>query len=322
MAPDLPRQLFDAAGLATLQRLLDIDVDAAIQDFAIAERVHLAELELLITGWGAPYLGAPELGRMPRLRAVFHAAGSTKRHLGREVWERGILVTTAAAANAKPVSEYTLAMILLAGKGALEAGQRYQRDPNPAPPAGPIGNYGLTVGIIGASRVGRRVIDLLQPFDVEILLYDPLLAPDDPIHAKARSMPLDELCARSRVLSVHAPLLHHTRGLVGRAQLQRMPDGATLINSARGGVIDEPALAAELRAGRLRAILDVTDQEPLPLDHELRTLPHVLLTPHVAGAQGNELRRLGESALTEIERFCSGLPPLHPVPLESLDCIA
>ena len=162
MRADLPRRLFDIAELERLRAVADLDEELTISDFQLADPRLLAAVDVLITGWGCPRIGAAELAAMPRLRAVVHAGGTVKDHIGPDVWSRGILVTTAADANAYPVAEYTLAAILLAGKGVPELASAYAADPGFSAASRPdIGNYRRTVGIIGASRVGRRVIELL-----------------------------------------------------------------------------------------------------------------------------------------------------------------
>lgn len=313
--PGLQLNLFDAHLLARLSAVVDIDPADPIADVHSADPARLARLEVLITGWGAPTIGAAELELMPRLRAIVHAAGTVKEHLEPAVWDRGILVTTAAAANAYPVAEYTLAMILLAGKGVLPIAREYRADPHldVAARYPGIGNYRRTVGIVGASSVGRLVIELLRPFDFEVLVYDPVIDDADPLLASARRVGLDELFALSSIVSVHAPLLPETVGMVGARQLALLEPGATLINTARAPLVDQSALADAVAVGRLQAVLDVTDPEPLPAGDRLRTLPAVLLTPHVAGALGNELLRLGESAVREVELFAAGRPAAFPI---------
>ncbi len=324
MRPGLPGQLFGADELAALGRVAELDAGLALTDFADAPAGLLDTVEVLITGWGSPRIGSGELDRMPRLRAIVHAAGTVKGHIDDVAWERGVLVTSAASANAYPVAEYTLAMILLAGKRVPDYIRGYALDPAvyAAEPDPAIGNFGRTVGIVGASRVGRRVIELLEPFDLEVLLYDPYLEAGDPLLERARTVGLDELFAASSIVSVHAPLLPETVGMIGAAQLGLLPDGATLINTARAPIVDQEALTAAVRDRGLRAVLDVTDPEPLPADHPLRTLPGVILTPHVAGALGTELRRLGECAVHEVERFAAGEPAEHPVTKEALIAVA
>jgi len=314
MRPDLAPRLFGPAQLERIHAVADLDEDLTISDFARAQPSLLAELDVLVTGWGCPELGPAELDAMPRLRAVLHAAGTVKAHVRPDVWSRGILVTSAAEANADPVAEYTLAAILHAGKAVPELAAAYARDPDfTAEDRADIGNYGRTVGILGASRVGRRVIELLGSFDFTVLLYDPYVADDDPVLARARLVGLDDLLRRSSIVSVHAPLLPETVGLVGRRELGLMRPGSVLVNTARGAIVDHDALAAAVRVNGLRAVLDVTEPEPLPAGHPLRTLPGVILTPHVAGSLGNELQRLGESAVRELELLAAGRPPRFPV---------
>ncbi|MFF9068972.1 hydroxyacid dehydrogenase [Streptomyces sp. NPDC014891] len=269
----------------------------------------LAEAEVLLTCWGATPLTGDVLDRAPRLRAVVHAAGSVKHHITEACWNRGLRVTSAAAANALPVAEYTLAAILFAGKRVLGSAQRYaelRTEHAWLAESADWGNYRRTVGIVGASRIGRRVIDLLRPFDIEILLYDPYV--DVPPPGTELVADLDELCARSTVVSVHAPQLPATHGMIGARQLAAMRDGTTLVNTSRGSLIDERALLPHLVSGRLHATLDVTDPELPPPDSPLYSLPNVLLTPHVAGSLGNELHRMTDQALEEVARYVRGEP--------------
>jgi phosphoglycerate dehydrogenase-like enzyme len=323
MRADLPHRLFGGAELERIRAVADLDEKLTISDFEQADPGLLTAVDVLITGWGCPWIGAAELAAMPRLRAVVHAAGTVKDHLSPDVWSRGIVVTTAADANAYPVAEYTLAAILLAGKGVPELARGYSADPGcSAADRADIGNYGRTVGILGASRVGRRVIELLASFDFTVLLYDPYLADDDPVLARAARVSLDELFRLSSIVSVHAPLLPETTSLVGGRQFDLMSPGSVLINTARGAIVDHDALVRAVRAKGVRAILDVTAPEPLPAGHPLRELPGVILTPHVAGSLGNELRRLGESAVCELELLAAGRPPRSPVRWESRETMA
>ncbi|MFJ9414723.1 hydroxyacid dehydrogenase [Streptomyces sp. NPDC101227] len=281
----------------------------------------LARAEVLLTCWGAPPLTERVLAAAPRLRAVVHAAGSVKHHITEACWQRGLAVTSAAAANALPVAEFTLAAILFAGKRVLHTAHRYRtlRAPHDwLHELSGAGNHGRTVGIIGASRIGRRVIALLQPFDLRVLLHDPYVDPAEAARLGATLVPLDTLCAAGDIVTVHAPQLPATHHLLGARELALMPDGATLINTARGSLIDEAALLPELWTGRLNAVLDVTDPELPPPDSPLYDLPNVLLTPHIAGSLGGELHRMADLALDELERYTRGLPFDDPVRPEGL----
>ena len=317
MDPHLPAVLFDGETEARLRARVDLRLDAPVRDFAQVDPDVLADLDVLITGWGSPVIGSAELERMPRVRAIVHAAGTVKGHVMPEVWDRGIRVTSAAVANAYPVAEYTLGMILLAGKGIAPA-TRPAVAPGAESHLADIGNYRRIVGIIGASTVGRQVIRLLSLFDFRVLLYDPVIADDDPILSQATRVDLDELLSRSSIVSVHAPLLPETVGMLGPAQLALLAPGSTVINTARAPIIDQDALVRAVLERGIAAILDVTDPEPLPVGHPLLDLPGVRITQHVAGALGNELRRLGEAAVREIELFARGLAAAYPVHKQDL----
>lgn len=286
---------------------------------------ELAEVEVLLTGWGCPPITAEVLDAAPRLRAVVHAAGSVKPLVGPAVFGRGIAVSSAAAANAVPVAEFTVAAIVLAGKRAFRFRDWYRISYRKRPLPDErrvIGNRGTTVGIVGASRIGRLVMERLRGFDMEVLVADPHLDAHEAAAFGARLCDLKTLFATSDVVSLHAPLLPETEGLISTSLLAEMPDGGVLINTARGGLIDQEALERECESGRIDAVLDVTDPEPLPADSPLFQLPNVFVTPHIAGAMGNEISRLGEAAVEEIERLAAGLPLCHPVLAEDLGRIA
>ncbi|GIF26743.1 phosphoglycerate dehydrogenase-like enzyme [Actinoplanes tereljensis] len=326
MTADLPDLLFTPALRRRLAEDVELGPGPVLQEFDSAPaRAALARAEVLITGWGSPRITAEVLDAAPALRAVVHTGGSVKGHVSRECWERGILVSSSAAANALPVAEYALAWILLAAKGArrLEHTYRTRRaavDRNAEFPH--VGAYRRSVGIIGASRIGRRVIELLRPFDLEVSLFDPYVTAAEAAALGVASATLPDLLTGSDIVSLHAPALHSTRHMIDAAGLARMPDGATLINTARGSLVDQEALVAELLTGRIDAVIDTTEPEVPPPDSPLYTLPNVVLTPHIAGAQGNELLRLGESAADEVHRYVTGLPLAHPVVVHDLARIA
>lgn len=311
--------LFPRSAIDRLTRLVDIDPNVVAEDFDHVP--HLAAVEVLITSWGCRPLDDAVLARMPMLRAVVHAAGSVKHHVTEACWDRGLLVSTAAAANAVPVAEYTLAAILFANKRVLEIGGLYREHRNPLDWAAHFpgfGNYRRTIGLVGASLVGRRVLELLRPHDFDILLADPHLDPEAARSMGARLVELDELLAGSDVVSLHAPALPETYHLLDARRLSLLRDGATLVNTGRGSLVDTGALTAEALSGRIHAVLDVTEPEVLPAASPLYSLPNVLLTPHIAGSLGGELLRITGSALDEVERYCAGREFAYPVTREAL----
>jgi len=326
MSPDAASAVLDAESLAALAALCDLAPLPVLDDLTTPRaRTVLADVELLITGWGCPPLDADVLRTAPRLRAVVHTAGSVRGHVTDACWERGIEVSSAAAANAVPVAEYTLAMILLTGKQVLESARDYRASrtrPDWLRTSRSVGNHHRTVGILSASLIGRRVIDLLRPHDVDVLLYDPFVDEAGARELGVERVGLAELFRRGDTVSVHTPLLPETRGLVSGELIDSMRPGAVLINTARGAVVDQDALADAALAGRIRAVLDVTDPEVLPPEHPLWECDNVLLTPHLAGSQGNEWRRLAALALSETARWASGEGFLHPVRRERLAFLA
>ncbi|GAA4722801.1 Phosphoglycerate dehydrogenase [Promicromonospora umidemergens] len=310
----VPR-IFSHGAAGRLRAALDVDVDQVLTEVASGRaRRLLASAEVLIAGWGAPQVPV-EL--TPRLRAVLYAGGVARTCLADPGAHaaRGVVASNARAANAVPVAEYTLATILLAGKRARAAERElraHRRLPDREQEPAGLGNYRRTVGIVGASQVGRRVIELLRPFDLDVVVHSPELTPESAAALGVRCATLEEVAAQSDVLSLHQPLLPETVGQIDAHVLALLPDGATLINTARGAVVDEPALLAELRTGRIDAVLDVTAPEPPAPDSALWDLPNLVLTPHIAGSAGGELHRLGDHVAAEAERFARGLPFAHP----------
>ncbi|RWX15968.1 hydroxyacid dehydrogenase [Rhizobium hidalgonense] len=310
--------------LDTIGRLLDPEPLQRLDD--ARARLLLSEAEILITGWGAPYVGPEIPAAAPRLRLVVHAAGTVKGIIDDAIFAAGIAVSHSAEANAVPVAEFTLAAILFAGKRAFRFRDLYvgdrNRDRTYPMQRQAIGNYGRTLGIVGASRIGRRVIELLKPFAYRLLLFDPMLDAADAAALGAEKVDLDELMRRADIVSLHAPSLRSTQHMIDARRLSLMKDGATLINTARGILIDEAALLSELKTGRFDAIIDVTEPEIPEPDSPFYDLPNVFLTPHIAGAIGLERARLGAMAADEVERFAAGRPLLYQIRRENLENIA
>ncbi|MEV7111538.1 hydroxyacid dehydrogenase [Streptomyces anulatus] len=279
----------------------------------------LADADILVTGWGTTAHGRRLRELAPRLGTLVHTAGSVRTLVDDTDFARGLTVSSQAENNARPVAEYTLAMILLSGKSVFAAQHAYRTHrgvpTGPELPAG-RGLYGMRVGVVGASRIGRRVLELLRPFDVEVLLHDPYTSTEEAARLGARSTSLDDLLTHCQVVSLHAPLLDATRGMITARHLRLLPDGATFINTARGALVDQDALITELATGRIHAVLDVTEPELPEHASSLWTLPNVVLTPHTAGSAGNEVRRLGDGAVREVERLAQGRPLAHSISRE------
>ncbi|MGW6738451.1 hydroxyacid dehydrogenase [Streptomyces sp. NPDC055013] len=308
--------LFPPPLMARLRQAAELDPTLVVRDFTDpAVAGVLARTEVLITGWGCPHLDTGVLTAAPGLRAVLHAAGSVRSLVGDALWKAGVTVSSAVAGNALPVAEYTLAMILLAGKDAFGHRERFRTThayPTHRETAA-TGNVGRRVGVIGASRVGRRLLELLRPFDFTVLLHDPYVSAAEAAELGAESLSLDDLLRRSDIVSLHAPDIPETYRMLDGERLGLIRDGGVLINTSRGALVDPVALTDELVSGRLHAVLDVTEPEPLPAGSPLYHLPNVFLTPHIAGSLGNELERLGRIVVEELERVAGGGGLVHEV---------
>lgn len=283
-------------------------------------RDRIAHADALMTTWHSPFIRAEMLGRAPRVRLIAHCGGEVKARIEESLFDH-VTVTNAPEPMAAPVAEMALAMALL----LVRRLPQYEREMRSG---GSTDNervsrgetlIGRRVGIIGFGRVGRVIARLIEPFNVQLYVSDPYCSIDLAANHKAKLLELDDLLRSCSVVMLAAGLTPQTRGMLDAHRLSLMPDGVYLVNVARGGLIDLDALLSELRNGRINAALDVTDPfEPLPVDHELRRLPNVILTPHIA-AGGVEVRRaMGSVAVAEVARFFSGEQPINIVTREML----
>lgn len=314
---------FDASRLERLGKMVALGEPVWTDSLDSPELVErLADVEILVTSWGVPHLDADRLAAMPNLRAIFHCAGTIRDFVSDELWARNILITNCADVNAVPVAEFTFATILLAGKKAqflANDARSFREDWSYVPNHGDLGNIGRTIGVIGFSRVGRRVVKLMMQLqDAVCLVVDPYADPQEVADAGGRLVTLEEMLPAADVVTIHAPELPQTRHMIGADQLAAMKDHATLINTARGSLVDTKALEEACRYGRIQAVLDVTEPEPLPADSVLYELPNVVITPHIAGSLGTETRRMSDAALDELERYLSGEDLVARVLLEDL----
>ncbi len=285
----------------------------------------ICRAQVLITGWGvAPLTELADWSpvRSP-LRLVAHSAGTVKQLIPVEAIERGLLVAHANESLAEAVAEFTLGAIIMAWRNAFAAADRYRTRRDRLPIATQREIRGTTIGIIGASAVGRRVMHLLRPLGTRLLLADPYATQAIADQHGATLVNLGDLLRESDIVSLHAPVTPETNGMLGAAEFATMKRGALFVNTARGRLIDHDALLQELRQGRLSALLDVTDpNEPLPADSPLFGLENCVLLPHMAGASLEARRRQSRIIADEILRFLAGEPLQHQVTRARWDTMA
>ena len=276
----------------------------------------LRECEVILSGWGGPCLDTEFMRNAPKLKAFLYGAGTVRGLVTDAMWDAGVRVSTAVAGNGIPVAEYTLATILLGLKRFWQQSDVY-RGILPKDAVHVAGGFESTVGLVSLGTIGRRVCELLKPFDVKVIAYDPFAKEADAHALGVTLVSLDEVFTRSDVVSLHIPNLEETRGMITGAHLESMKQSAVLINTARGAVVREDEMADVLAKRKdLYAVLDVTIHENLEADAPLLKLPNVIRTPHIAGSQGNECRRMGRMMLDELARFARGEPLRYEVTRE------
>ena len=277
----------------------------------------LAEAEVILSGWGAPAMDDAFLAAAPNLRVVLYGAGSIRRVATPALWERGVRITSAYAANAIPVSEYALAAILFSLKRGWHFAFSARRKKALPGQVQVPGAYGSTVGLVSLGMVSRLVRDRLRPFDLRVVAYDPFVTPEEARVLGVDLMPLEDLFASSEVVSLHAPLLPETEGMILGSHLASMKRNAALINTSRGAVVREAEMVEVLeQRPDVWAVLDVTHPEPPEPGSRLYDLPNVVLTPHIAGSQGSECRRMGRLVVDELRRYVAGVPFEHEITRE------
>ncbi len=297
--PGRHQELLAASGL---------DVRYATQDRPLTAD----ELSLLLEGCAGVILGVDEApGRT--LRAAVDLTTIVRFGIGTDnvdleaARELGIRVSRTVGATTTSVAELTLGLMLAAAR-SIPALDRGVRSGSWSRPNG-VELSGRTLGLIGTGRIGREVAARAGAFGMTVIGHDPLADPEGiPL------VGLDELVARSDVISIHAPHTEDTHHLVDAALLAAMRPGSLLVNSARGGIVDEVALAEALQGGPLAAAaLDSFEHEPLPEDSPLRGLTNVVLTPHCGAATVEAIVRAGVLAVEELMRGLANEPMLHDV---------
>ncbi len=285
----------------------------------------LRDADACITSWDVACLDEDVVAAAPKLKAMAHMGSSVKRFVSDAFWRRGIHLTSAGVVLARSVAETTLGLMIVGQKRVWPLGQHVRRGGwRDSPDWDKWFSrelYRKNVGIVGASNVGRHVIELLKPFGPTVLLYDPFVSEEEAKALGAVKVELDELLTRSDVVSLHAPANKSTYQMLNAKGLALMKDDALLINTGRGSLIDEQALIEELRKGRFFAFLDVTDPEPPAADSPLRSLDNVVVTPHIAGCIEN-CNQMGELAVEELRRFFAGEPPVYQITPEMFERIS
>lgn len=290
-------------------RLVDVYAPAQTAKSVLENPSILYDAEVIFSGWGAPMMDEKFLKAASKLKAVFYGAGSIKSFVTGDFWGKNIIITSAYAANAVPVSEFTLSQILYCLKRGWYFSSFIKQN-SCYPERVPVpGAYGSTVGIISLGMIGQLVCKLLKAFDVKIIAYDPYIPSVIASELGIELCTLNDIFTRSDVVSLHTPWIKETENMIRGSHFRLMKTGAAFINTARGAVVCEPEMIEALRVRTdLQAILDVTYPEPPVAGSPLYAMDNVTLTPHIAGSMGNECQRMGEYMLQELNRYLKGEP--------------
>ncbi|WP_282942198.1 hydroxyacid dehydrogenase [Paenibacillus sp. RC67] len=285
----------------------------------------LRTIEIAFSTWGMPSLSREEIQRyFPNLKALFYAAGSVQ-NFARPFLQQDIAVVSAWAANAVPVAEYTAAQIVLANKGFFQSAlncKTKRRESSKYARSFP-GNWNAKVGILGAGMIGKKVIEFLKPYQLEIHVFDPYLPDSAAQKLGVQKKELSEIFSQCHTISNHLANLPATVGILNRTHFELMLPNATFINTARGLQVVEADLIQALRAVPTRtAVLDVTYPEPVQPESDLLKLDNVILTPHIAGSNPSEVTRMAQYIVEEFRRYLQQEALQYQVTLTMLETMA
>jgi len=295
-----------------------------IQNFDGAIPAALRDAQALITTWDSPCLSEENMGQLKSVRIVAHCGGEVKKRFEKSLFSKLVIVNTPVP-MAKPTAELGAAFLLYAARNIDRYRDALRRKSNRiysdihTTGGADESLLGREVGMIGFGRIGRALIEMLRGFDVRWKVHDPFASKELAAGLPVQFDSLNGVLKRSSLLVLTAAATGKTQHLLNRERLAMLPDGAVVINIARGSLIDLPALTHEVKSGRLRCALDVTDpDEPLAVDHPLRTLPGAMVTPHVGGGGSHTRGEMADAAMDELERFFSGDQVRHRVTTDML----
>jgi phosphoglycerate dehydrogenase-like enzyme len=300
---------FDADGATTGARLraagLDVECAPKIGARATADVAALASGAVAAIVSTDPF-DASVFALAPPLRVIARVGVGTDSIDLDAATAAGVAVMITPGANRETAADHAVAMMLAALRRIVEHDGAVRRGEwRRGGAQTPWDLHGTTVGLVGFGSIGRAVAERLRGFDVRLVVAGPALTPADVDEPLAS---LDELLAQADVVSLHLPLSDGTRQLIGASELDRLRPGAILVNTSRGGLVDEAALAQRLRDGRLRgAALDVFLHEP-DVPRRLRELPNVVLTPHIGGLSVRSIAAMTEQATTHVLEALRGRP--------------
>ena len=321
-----PLRIYDKKTREELSFLTDITDEVYSRDEVFENKESFSDTEFIFSTWGMPVFTEEEIKALfPSLKCVFYGAGSVQ-FFARPFLNCGVKVFSSWAANAVPVAEYTVAQIILANKGFFSLA-RYQSAGDLAKAAEIKecypGTFGEAVGIIGAGMIGSLVAEMLKAYRISVKVFDPFLSDEGAEALGVTKCSLSEIFSTCFVVSNHLANNEQTKGMLKKEHFSAMRQYATFINTGRGAQVVEEDLCAVLAEREdLTAILDVTYPEPPENGHPFYALSNCILTPHIAGSYGDEVKRMGEYQLTELRKHLNNQQSQYEVTLKMLETMA
>ncbi len=296
-------------------------------DEVIDENIVYDDVEYIFSTWGMAQFNESEIKRyFPSLKCVFYGAGSVQ-YFARPFLNCGVRVFSAWGANAIPVAEYTVSQIILANKGFFKL-QNLYRERGRAEALEVVnkypGNFRTKVGILGCGMIGSMIIEMLESFDFEILVYDPFLSNERAKEMGVKKVELNTVFEECQTISNHIAKNERTNGLIKYEHLSKMRDYTTFINTARGTIVDEEGLKRAMRENKtLVALIDVLDpDENRDVSDDIFNVENIIITPHIAGSHTNEIARMGQYMEDEYHRVLKNEKCRWEVKLKDLEKMA
>ena len=324
--PGTPERVYAPETLEQLYEIADLDRRFYSKADVLNNPEEFKNVEYVFSTWGMPVFSEEEIRRVfPRLKCVFYAAGSVQA-FARPFLNCGIKVFSAWAANGVPVAEYTVSQIILANKGFFASARHMSsgdvRRANEIKEKYP-GNYGASVGIIGAGMIGKMVIRMLKGYNLRVKTFDPFLSDEQALELEVEKCGLEELFSTCQTVSNHLANNPQTVGMLDGHLFRSMLPYATFLNTGRGAQVVEDDLVQVLtERPDITAILDVTFPEPPEEGHAFYRLANCILTPHIAGSSGDEVCRMAKYMAEEYKLCAAGKPCRYEVSLKMLETMA
>lgn len=273
----------------------------------------IKDIDVCITGWGSPSFSGRVLENANCLKLVAHAAGSVSSVVSDELYAKGIRVISGNKVFAESVAESVIAYLLnslrdisyyanMMKAGGWRPGDYYNQ-----------GLFDQTIGLVGFGDIPKYLVPMLKPFRVKIKAFDKFVDAKAMAEFGVEKAELEDIFTSCSIISIHLPKTDDTKHIIDKRLLQLIPNGAVLVNTARGSVIDEDALIEELKLNRFKAALDVYEKEPLQDNSPLRKMDNVILIPHMGGPTVDRRKYATLAVLNDINNLINNKPLIHEI---------